>query len=78
MEQDRVTFTSKGQVVIPAKMRRKHGIRKGTVAVVSDDGARIVLEPVTAESIRNLRGSLKGKRCAYDLLLRERRKGTSL
>ena len=59
---EKVVFTSKGQVVIPARIRRRHKIRKGTMAVVREEGTRIVLEPITAELIRSLRGSIKPHR----------------
>jgi len=38
------TFTSKGQLVIPAVLRRKHGIQAGTrVKFLEDEFGRIVL-----------------------------------
>ena len=55
------TFTSKGQLVIPAELRRKHGIRAGTkVKVFEDEFGRIVLQPVTDEYIDRLMGCLAG------------------
>jgi AbrB family looped-hinge helix DNA binding protein len=40
-------FTSKGQLVIPAELRRKHGIEVGTeVVFLEDDLGRIVLQPI--------------------------------
>jgi len=53
--------TVKGQIVIPASLRRKYGIKTGTKIYVYDDGEHIVLRPVTAQFYRKLRGSLKGK-----------------
>lgn len=58
---DTVTFTTKGQVVIPAAFRRKFGIEDGTKAAVTATADGIVLRPITREYIRSLRGSLKGK-----------------
>jgi AbrB family looped-hinge helix DNA binding protein len=53
------TFTSKGQLVIPAEIRRKHGIQAGTkVKVLEDEFGRIVLQPITDEYIDRLMGSL--------------------
>ncbi len=72
------TVTSKGQLVIPSRLRRKHGIRKGTrVAFVEEEG-RLVLQPVTPEFVRSLRGSLKGPRSAFDTLLAERKRDREL
>jgi len=53
--------TSKGQIVIPASLRRKYGIKMGTKVIVTDNGASICLIPVTEQYLRNLQGSLKGK-----------------
>jgi AbrB family looped-hinge helix DNA binding protein len=71
------TVTTKGQLVIPAKLRRKYSIRKGTkVAFVEDEG-RLVLQPITADFIRNLRGCLEGSR-ALEILYEERRRERKL
>ena len=53
------TFTSKGQLVIPAKLRRKHKIEAGTkVQILEDQFGRIVLQPITDEYISRVRGLL--------------------
>lgn len=55
------TVTSKGQLVIPAELRRKHGIRPGTkVSFIEDSFGGIMLRPITDEYISRLRGCLKG------------------
>ncbi|OFZ99051.1 MAG: hypothetical protein A2Z64_14675 [Betaproteobacteria bacterium RIFCSPLOWO2_02_67_12] len=56
-------MTVKGQIVIPAKIRRKFGIKEGTrVQVDVDEQAhRIILTPVTPDYIQSLRGKYKGK-----------------
>jgi AbrB family looped-hinge helix DNA binding protein len=64
---------AKGQIVIPAILRRKYGIKEGTRIVVSDNGDSIVLKPITEEHLKKLQGSLKGKR-ALKMLVDERRK----
>ena len=55
--------TSKGQVVIPAKLRRRLGIQEGTYIQieVDDVNKRLILTPVTREYIHSLRGKYKGK-----------------
>jgi AbrB family looped-hinge helix DNA binding protein len=55
--------TSKGQVVIPAKVRRQLGIKDGTYLQIDVDlvAKRIILTPVTREYIQSLRGKYKGK-----------------
>jgi len=58
---DSVWFTTKGQVVIPAWLRRQFQIEDGTKAVVQATPEGILLKPVTAATIRKLRGILKRK-----------------
>ncbi|MEW5869528.1 MAG: AbrB/MazE/SpoVT family DNA-binding domain-containing protein [Chloroflexota bacterium] len=53
-------ITSKGQVVIPAKLRKKYGITPGMRFEVLDDGEQIILRPITPEFVHSLRGYLKG------------------
>jgi AbrB family looped-hinge helix DNA binding protein len=53
------TFTSKGQLVIPAQLRRKHKIEAGTkVQIFEDQFGRIVLQPITDDYINRVRGML--------------------
>ena len=58
---DAVWFTTKGQVVIPARLRRQFHIENGTKAMVEATPDGILLRPVTAVTIRRLRGILKRK-----------------
>jgi len=68
------TYASvKGQIVIPATLRRKYGIKNGTKIIVTDNGDSIILKPVTEQYLRNLQGSLKGKGI-LKVLVDERRK----
>lgn len=55
--------TSKGQVVIPAKLRKKFDIKEGTrfQIEVDENGHSIILKPITREYIHSLRGKFKGK-----------------
>ena len=53
---DKSVVTAKGQIVIPAKLRRKHGIKKGTKVSIHERGTEIVLQPLTDEYIRSIRG----------------------
>jgi AbrB family looped-hinge helix DNA binding protein len=53
------TFTSKGQLVVPAELRRKHGIEAGTrVRFLEDQFGRIVLQPITEDYIDRVMGCL--------------------
>jgi len=72
------TVTSKGQLVIPSKLRRRLGIRKGTQVAFLEEDHRIVLQPLTPAFIRSLRGSLKGEPSALRLLLEDRKQEREL
>ena len=66
---------AKGQVVIPAKLRRKFGIRQGTPVHFLEEGGRIVLQPVTPEYIHSFMGIFKrlpGEKLATQKLLEDR------
>lgn len=56
------TATTKGQVVIPAAIRRKLGIESGTRIQVKVDekNAQIILKPITREYIHSMRGRYRG------------------
>ena len=54
-----VWFTTKGQVVIPLRLRKQFDIEDGTKAVVQATAEGILLKPVTAALIRRGRGILK-------------------
>lgn len=54
-----VWFTTKGQVVIPRRLRKQFDIEDGTKAVVQATPEGILLKPVTAALIRRGRGILK-------------------
>jgi len=76
MKQLRATVTSKGQLVIPAELRRKSGIKKGTeVCFHEDELGRIILQPVTEEFIDRLTGSLSGSNMLESLLHERRTEG---
>ena len=58
---DAVWFTTKGQVVIPAWLRRQFHIQDGTKAVVQATPDGILLKPVTTAMIEGGFGLLKRK-----------------
>jgi antitoxin PrlF len=69
----KVHVSAKGQMVIPASLRQKYGIKKGTKIIVLDNENSIILKPVNEQYFARLRGSLKGKG-VLRTLLEERRK----
>jgi AbrB family looped-hinge helix DNA binding protein len=52
-------FTTKGQVVIPLRLRKQFNIEDGTKAVVQATPEGILLKPMTAALIKRGRGILK-------------------
>ena len=54
-----VWVTTKGQVVIPLRLRKQFDIEDGTKAVVQATPEGILLKPMTAALIRRGRGILK-------------------
>ena len=64
--------TGKGQLVIPARLRRKYGIKAGTKICFLERGHEIILQPVTKEYFHSLVGMFKSKTSMTKALLRER------
>jgi AbrB family looped-hinge helix DNA binding protein len=60
---DKAVVTVKGQVVIPSRLRRKFGIKKGTQVSLFERDGEIVIKPITDEYIRTMAGMIgtKGK-----------------
>jgi AbrB family looped-hinge helix DNA binding protein len=77
MKREVGTVTTKGQLVIPSKLRRKYGIREGTQVAFVEEENRLILQPLTREFIRSLRGALKGG-SGLDILLEERKRDREL
>ena len=78
MKTETSVVTSKGQLVIPARLRRRFGIKQGTMIAFSEGNGRIIMQPVNRKFIRSLRGSLKGRRSALAGLLEERKREREL
>lgn len=57
----RTVVSSKGQVIIPAEVRERYGLKKGTPATWTEEKGRLILTPITAQRIREIRGFLKPK-----------------
>jgi AbrB family looped-hinge helix DNA binding protein len=74
---DTVSFGTKGQVVIPRRLRKEFEIETGTRATVVATPEGILLKPITRSYIRSLRGSLKGTR-AMEIFMEERRREREL
>ena len=64
--------TSKGQLVVPSRLRRKYGIKPGTKVCFIERGNEIVFQPVTPEYIRSVCGMLKSETPVTQELLKDR------
>ena len=64
--------TSKGQLVVPARLRRKYGIEAGTRVRFVERDREIVLQPVTRQYVRSVCGMLEEFGPATPDLLKER------
>ena len=74
---DTVSFGTKGQVVIPRRLRREFEIEDGTKAAVVSTPEGILLKPITRSYIKSLRGSLKGTK-AMETFMAERKRERDL
>ena len=78
MKSEVSTITTKGQLVIPSKLRRKYAIREGTKVAFVEEDNRLILQPLTPEFVHALRGSLKGEPSALKRLLEDRKRERKL
>jgi AbrB family looped-hinge helix DNA binding protein len=53
------SMTIKGQVVIPAKIRQRLGLKKGTKIFVEERNGEIVLRPINRGYFQRMSGILK-------------------
>lgn len=71
----RTVVSSKGQVVIPAELREQLGLKKGTAATWTQENGKLVLTPISAKLLDEIRGSLKpapGEPSAFEGCFEER------
>jgi AbrB family looped-hinge helix DNA binding protein len=52
-------ISSKGQIVIPANLRKRYRLQEGSTVVFQEERGRLVLEPSNYEAIYALQGSLR-------------------
>jgi AbrB family looped-hinge helix DNA binding protein len=68
-----VKTLAKGQIVIPAAMRKKYHIEPGTELQIMEYGGIIYLIPPIEDPIKAAQGSLPSRPSLAGQLLRERR-----
>ena len=69
-----VKATVKGQILIPASLRRKYKIERGTHLRVYGRKNHIVLEPVVQDPVEEGRGMLKTKGRILKSLIEDRKR----
>jgi AbrB family looped-hinge helix DNA binding protein len=52
-------ISSKGQIVIPANLRKRYSLKEGTTVIFQEERGRLVLEPNNYSEIYALQGSLR-------------------
>ena len=72
----RIRMSSKGQVVLPAAVRRKYGLSAGDELELADAGDHLVVWPAAPDPVTRLQGFLSarpGETSLVDALLESRR-----
>ena len=70
--------TTKGQVVIPSKLRKKYGIKGGTMIQFIESEGEIRMVPITEEMIRRNVGFLGTKGRLLKALMDEKKRERDL
>ena len=73
-----VTSTIKGQIVIPADIRKKFKIKKGTRVNVYEKENKIIVEPLPDDPVKEGRGMLKTQGRVLKALMKDRKKEAKL
>ena len=64
--------TSKGQIVIPSKIRRRLNIKRGTKMYIEEKGDELILKAVTSAYFERIAGVLQTKGKLSKALIEER------
>ena len=70
--------TTKGQLVIPSKMRKKFGIKPGTRVNFFEENDGIKIVPLTSEIIKSNKGFMKTGGNLLKALMEEKKKEREL
>jgi AbrB family looped-hinge helix DNA binding protein len=52
-------ISAKGQIVIPANLRKRYSLNEGTTVLFQEERGRLVLEPSNYDAIFALQGTLR-------------------
>jgi len=67
------SMSTKGQIVIPKKIREVLGLRPGAKFIIELEGDRVILRPVKENIVNRLYGKYKGLGLLKDLAREHRR-----
>jgi AbrB family looped-hinge helix DNA binding protein len=73
----RFVVGARGQVTIPAALRKQLGIKNGTGAVWINENGRLILAPMTMRHIKGMKGFLKprpGEPSMFEEIFAERKR----
>jgi AbrB family looped-hinge helix DNA binding protein len=74
---EKAVVTIKGQIVIPAGLRRKFRIKEGTQVFIYEKSGEIVIKPITDECIESMAGVTETKGGLLKALREEKAKERS-
>lgn len=70
--------TVKGQIVIPSRLRRRYGIKKGTRVCLIERNGEIILKPITREYFDKMAGILGKEGKPLEALRKEKEREREL
>ncbi|MBL7996851.1 AbrB/MazE/SpoVT family DNA-binding domain-containing protein [bacterium] len=70
--------TTKGQIVIPSKLRRKYGIKSGTIIHFYEGDGEIRIVPITHEMVKSNAGFMGTKGKLLKALMEEKKREREL
>lgn len=71
-------ITSKGQIVIPVKIRRKYGMKNGTKVAFIEQDDKLIVQPLDKEYFNKLAGILDEKGKMLKSLMEDKKKEKEL
>lgn len=70
--------TSKGQIVIPVKIRRKYGMKSGTKVAIIEQEGKLILQPLDKNYFNKLAGIMDEKGKMLQSLMEDKKKEREL
>lgn len=77
-EMDTSVVTIKGQIVVPVKIRRKFGIKKGTKIAFIEQHGKLIIQPLDKSYFESLAGILGTEGKLLKSLMEEKKKEREL